>query len=56
MKTSRQEEHEPRDGERDQESQTAQQVVWASAAQKRCNGQIGDGLLHSIENRLGSIA
>lgn len=31
-------------------------LVWASAAQKRQGGQIGDGLLHSIELRVGSIA
>lgn len=31
-------------------------TVWVSAAQKRQGGQIGDGLLHNIELRLGSIA
>lgn len=28
---------------------------WASAATERHNGQIGNGLLHNIELRLGSI-
>ncbi|MEO0370059.1 MAG: hypothetical protein AAF231_01250 [Pseudomonadota bacterium] len=28
---------------------------WASAATERRNGQIGNGLLHNIEMRLGSI-
>ncbi|MEL6121553.1 MAG: hypothetical protein AAGL92_15465 [Pseudomonadota bacterium] len=30
--------------------------VWASAAHRRRGGQIGDGLLHNIEMRVGSIA
>ncbi|MEO0772488.1 MAG: hypothetical protein AAFZ04_04825 [Pseudomonadota bacterium] len=28
---------------------------WCSAAKERHNGQIGNGLLHNIEMRLGSI-
>ncbi|MEO0752974.1 MAG: hypothetical protein AAFY25_14360 [Pseudomonadota bacterium] len=35
--------------------ETAQSNSWASGAHERSGGQIGNGLLHSIEQRLGSI-
>ncbi|MEM6587295.1 MAG: hypothetical protein AAF641_02515 [Pseudomonadota bacterium] len=36
-------------------SEAKRSTGWASAATERHNGQIGTGLLHNIEQRLGSI-
>ncbi|MEL6647466.1 MAG: hypothetical protein AAFY35_12350 [Pseudomonadota bacterium] len=36
-------------------SEPRRSTGWASAAQERHDGQIGNGLLHNIEVRLGSI-
>ena len=46
------------DNWREADDETADQPssAWASAAHRRRGGQIGDGLLHNIETRLGSIA
>lgn len=42
--------------EHDDASEPRRITGWASAAEKRTGGQIGNGLLHNIETRLGSIA
>lgn len=39
----------------DDPSEPRRSAGWASAAQARHDGQIGNGLLHNIEVRLGSI-
>ncbi|MEM7732419.1 MAG: hypothetical protein AAF280_06490 [Pseudomonadota bacterium] len=36
-------------------SEPKRSTGWVSAATERLNGQIGNGLLHNIEQRLGSI-
>lgn len=42
-------------GQDEDPSERGQSTGWASDAQARRGGQIGTGLLHNIEMRLGSI-
>ncbi len=39
----------------DEPSEPKRSTGWASSATERLNGQIGNGLLQNIEQRLGSI-
>lgn len=48
--------HQERGSQQDEDpSEPRRSTGWASDAQERHGGQIGTGLLHNIELRLGSI-
>lgn len=55
-KTSTREAGAERQSEADNDLAEPHSSAWASAAHRRRGGQIGDGLLHNIEMRVGSIA